>query len=76
ILTYVQTIFNCIIIGFVLYVFAQMILSIRTDLILKAKEHSRVLLQEIESCQKNYRINQCDPTTRVPALENSCNRWE
>lgn len=33
------------------------------------------ILDEITKCGKNYMLNRCDPETRVPALERSCNYW-
>lgn len=30
----------------------------------------------IEEAKRLYKINKCDPTTRVPALEAQCGKWE
>jgi hypothetical protein len=30
----------------------------------------------MEEAKKLYFLNKCDPTTRVPAMENQCNQWD
>ncbi|ELA41025.1 uncharacterized protein VICG_01907 [Vittaforma corneae ATCC 50505] len=30
----------------------------------------------VEEAKRMYKINKCDPTTRVPALEAQCGKWE
>ncbi|KAI7867241.1 Di-sulfide bridge nucleocytoplasmic transport domain-containing protein [Spinellus fusiger] len=75
-LTYLQTLFNCIVIILSLYVLLKMIIYIRADFLLKIKEHIYKLVQKSQLCIEKYQKNQCHSSTRVPALEKSCNEWE
>lgn len=42
----------------------------------KIRDRRFELEKIIEDAKMNYKINLCDPSTRVPALENVCNKWE
>lgn len=34
------------------------------------------ILSENNACTKHYMDNKCDPSTRVPAMQNQCIEWE
>jgi uncharacterized CHY-type Zn-finger protein len=50
--------------GFVVYMVIYLIWTIRTDLMDKAHESSKLITQQIETCSKNYQENKCWPDER------------
>ncbi|CAO3650390.1 unnamed protein product [Cunninghamella blakesleeana] len=75
IITYIQLLFRVTILSIILYVVFQLIWTIREDFQIKANDYTNALIQEIQSCAQQYKINLCDPETRVPALEKKCEYW-
>ncbi|EOB12003.1 Nucleus export protein BRR6 [Nosema bombycis CQ1] len=74
---------NCLLIFFdiifmllVIYAVLQLFIFIQKDLMHKIKEKKMELNQIVEMAKKNYEINKCERSTRVPALESVCNKWE
>ncbi|KAI8332830.1 Di-sulfide bridge nucleocytoplasmic transport domain-containing protein [Chlamydoabsidia padenii] len=75
IMGYIQLICNIIILSTVGYILIQLIWTLQQDFQIKADEYTNALIQEIQSCAHQYKINMCHPETRVPALEKKCEAW-
>ncbi|RKP38170.1 Brl1/Brr6 domain-containing protein, partial [Dimargaris cristalligena] len=73
---YIQMFFNLFIVGVILYVVTQFIMTIQRDVDLKVDEYSEEILQEMSICTKNFIENRCSPDTRVPAMQKACAIWE
>ncbi|ODV98249.1 hypothetical protein PACTADRAFT_21050, partial [Pachysolen tannophilus NRRL Y-2460] len=73
---YFQLIINIIVVSFILYLIYLFVSTIRTDIDNKIEIYSAAVLQQINSCSREYNQNNCAPPTRVPALEKSCLTWE
>lgn len=52
------------------------ILTIKHDVHRKISGYTNNLINEINSCKRDYLINNCSPDIRVPALEVKCNEWD
>ncbi|KAL0143029.1 Di-sulfide bridge nucleocytoplasmic transport domain-containing protein [Mucor lusitanicus] len=75
VIIYMQMAFNIIISSTVLYIFGNIILTVRQDFRLKAEEHTEALHKEKLVCTNNYIINHCGQNDRIPAIEDMCNEW-
>ncbi|OMH82766.1 Nucleus export protein brr6 [Zancudomyces culisetae] len=73
---YVQLFFNIFMAFAVVVIVLLLVKEIGGDIERKVQEYSVEIVQEISKCTKDYIMNQCDPLTRVPAMENECLRWE
>ncbi|KAJ2238385.1 hypothetical protein H4R99_000110 [Coemansia sp. RSA 1722] len=73
---YLQLGFNVFMVGTVLVIVVNILLTIQRDINAKVQEYAGVVSQEILSCSKQYVDNRCDPDMRVPAMEPYCNAWE
>ncbi|TPX57595.1 hypothetical protein PhCBS80983_g03721 [Powellomyces hirtus] len=73
---YIQMIFSMLVIGMMLYLGVQFILTVRHDLDMKAEEYSLDIMQQVSECSKNYLENRCDPRTRVQFMQKACSEWE
>ncbi|KAJ2752963.1 hypothetical protein IWQ56_006668 [Coemansia nantahalensis] len=73
---YLQLGFNVFMVGTVLTVVVNVLLTIQRDVNAKIQEYSAEILQGISSCSKQYLDNRCDPLLRVPAMEQACREWE
>ncbi|KAJ1800506.1 hypothetical protein LPJ59_001046 [Coemansia sp. RSA 2399] len=73
---YLQLGFNIFMVGTVLVIVVNVLLTIRRDVNSKVQEYSSEILHEIATCSKQYADNQCDPLMRVPAMEPLCVAWE
>ncbi|KAJ1802557.1 hypothetical protein LPJ75_006151 [Coemansia sp. RSA 2598] len=73
---YLQLGFNVFMVGTVLVIVVNVLLTIQRDINAKVQEYAGVVSQEILSCSKQYVDNRCDPDMRVPAMEPYCNAWE
>ncbi|KAJ1665808.1 hypothetical protein EV178_002809 [Coemansia sp. RSA 1646] len=73
---YLQLGFNVFMVGTVLIIVVNVLLTIRRDVNSKVQEYSSEILHEIATCSKQYADNQCDPLKRVPAMEPLCVAWE
>ncbi|KAI8390953.1 Di-sulfide bridge nucleocytoplasmic transport domain-containing protein [Radiomyces spectabilis] len=60
----------------ILYVLLKVILTVRKDFEIKAQQQSAEILRSITQCAAEYRRNHCDPATRVPYMEEACNKWQ
>ncbi|KAI8067736.1 Di-sulfide bridge nucleocytoplasmic transport domain-containing protein [Gongronella butleri] len=75
IMSYVRLIFTVSLLSILFYVVSQLIWTLKHDLQAKAEEHTRDLVHEIRVCAYNYKENLCDPGTRLPAMEDLCQKW-
>ena len=50
--------------------------AVRADIDIKVDEYKRQVVSEIESCARQFRENRCQPGTRIPAMQDMCERWE
>ncbi|ORX42175.1 hypothetical protein DM01DRAFT_1330159 [Hesseltinella vesiculosa] len=75
IISYARLFFTVSLLSILFYVIFQVIWTLRHDLQIKAQEHTKDLVYEIQSCARQYKVNLCDPETRVPALEQKCQEW-
>ncbi|KAF2661121.1 hypothetical protein K491DRAFT_687600 [Lophiostoma macrostomum CBS 122681] len=50
--------------------------SVMADVDIESKKYETDIMVEIAFCAKQYKENQCHPSTRVPALEQACGNWE
>ncbi|KAJ2509809.1 hypothetical protein GGI11_005731 [Coemansia sp. RSA 2049] len=73
---YLQLGFNVFMVGTVLVIVVNVLLTIRRDVNAKVQAYSAEILHEIAGCTKQYADNQCDPLMRVPAMEPLCAAWE
>ncbi|KAJ1726493.1 hypothetical protein LPJ61_005149, partial [Coemansia biformis] len=73
---YLQLGFNVFMVGTVLMIVVNVLLTIQRDVNAKVQAYSAEILQEISSCSKQYLDNRCDPLLRVPAMEQACRAWE
>lgn len=76
IIGYIHTLLNAFVLFAIVYVLGHLLYFITSDIIYKiqaGKEEARALISE---SARLYKINRCDPTTRVPALEAQCGEWD
>ncbi|KAI7877854.1 hypothetical protein K492DRAFT_180374 [Lichtheimia hyalospora FSU 10163] len=73
---YIPIAYNALVALPILYIVFSVVWTFSNDFQLKSEEHQAGILQQVASCAKNYEINQCHPSSRVPALEDKCNYWE
>ncbi|KAG2221899.1 hypothetical protein INT45_012543 [Circinella minor] len=58
------------------YVGIQFALALRHDVNLKLETFESDRLDEFLNCQMEYANNRCDPSTRVPAMDELCRQWQ
>ncbi|KAI8149796.1 Di-sulfide bridge nucleocytoplasmic transport domain-containing protein [Fennellomyces sp. T-0311] len=58
------------------YLFVQFALAMREDINMKLKTFESDRLDEFLNCQMEYANNRCDPSTRVPAMDELCRQWQ
>ncbi|KAJ3147601.1 hypothetical protein HDU89_005217 [Geranomyces variabilis] len=73
---YIQMLFSLFVLGSMLYVGVQFVLTVRHDLDMKADEYSIDIMQQVTECSKNYIENRCDPSTRTQYVAKACAGWE
>ncbi|KAJ3039045.1 hypothetical protein HDV00_012672 [Rhizophlyctis rosea] len=73
---YIQLFFTIFVIGVLLYIVVQFMLTVHHDLQMKAEEYSTEIIHQIAECSKLYVTNRCDPATRVQYMEQACKEWE
>ncbi|KAJ8651832.1 hypothetical protein O0I10_012596 [Lichtheimia ornata] len=73
---YIPIVYNALVALPILYIVFLVVWTFSNDFQIKSEEHQAGVLQQVASCAKNYEINQCHPSSRVPALEDKCNHWE
>ena len=72
---YVQVFFNGSLAAIALYLLAQFIFMIHTDVEHRVGEYSMEIVQEIAQCQLAYKTNLC-AEGRIPAMTAQCASWE
>lgn len=73
---YLHLALNLVMIGFVCYIVLYMLIGLQRDIRYKITNRRTQIKHQIEEAREAYRINRCDPATRVPAIEELCNKWE
>ncbi|KAI9488726.1 Di-sulfide bridge nucleocytoplasmic transport domain-containing protein [Zychaea mexicana] len=58
------------------YVGIQFALALKRDVNLKLETFESDRLDEFLNCQMEYANNRCDPSTRVPAMDELCRQWQ
>ncbi|KAI9246493.1 Di-sulfide bridge nucleocytoplasmic transport domain-containing protein [Phascolomyces articulosus] len=59
-----------------IYVGIQFALALKRDVNLKLETFESDRLDEFLNCQMEYASNRCDPSTRVPAMDELCRQWQ
>lgn len=59
-----------------LYLFFTSVYILQKDVSHRIIERRNALKSLIEQSKINYNLNKCDPSTRVPALQKLCTKWE
>lgn len=72
---WVQVGFNACIAGGTLFLLSKILTVIHHDVQWKLKQQQLDDQQYIATCARNYKLNRCDPSTRVPALSIECEKW-
>lgn len=75
-MNYLYFLFDAIFMIVIIYAILQLFIFVQKDLMHKIREKSTELNQIVEMAKFNFKINKCDRSTRVPALEKVCNKWE
>lgn len=75
-LTYIQIIFNVVMLGFVLNGVTQFYFILQNDLTKHMGKQQTILLSDIVQCSRDYVRNSCGTSTSAPALEQTCNNWK
>ncbi|WUR03583.1 nucleus export protein [Vairimorpha necatrix] len=60
----------------ILYLIFQLFFFLQRDILRKISIKKYELDKLIEEALTNYKINKCSKSTRVPALNDICNKWE
>jgi len=73
---YLHLVLNAVMIGFICYAVVYVFVSLQRDIRYKVSNRKMHIKKEVEDARASYEINRCHPDTRVPAIEELCNRWE
>lgn len=72
---YVQLAFDGALLSLVIAMVVKFMMVVRDDVRYKVRERVAARLRSIADCRRFYEQNGCLPGLRVPALEESCDRW-
>ncbi|KAI9314857.1 Di-sulfide bridge nucleocytoplasmic transport domain-containing protein [Dichotomocladium elegans] len=61
---------------FAVYVVVQFAIGIRRDVVHRTAIYESNLLEEHFQCRMKYAKNRCDPSTRLPAMDELCRQWQ
>lgn len=75
-ISYLHLFLNVVVIFLLIYGSVSMALFLRNDIHSKISERRTFLKNLIETSKKNYELNKCHPSTRVPAIDKKCTEWE
>lgn len=75
IIGFIHILMNVFMLGVLTYTVGYVLYFATVDITYKIKENRESISIAIEEAKKQYKINRCDPTTRVPALEKQCSEW-
>lgn len=73
---FVHFVFNLVSVSVLVYFILYLFYFTKLDIshkISQRKEETRVLIEE---ARRQYKLNKCDPETRVPGMEAQCGQWE
>lgn len=73
---YIQLLFNIVVVSGCIYLMFAFYSTVRNDIENKVHLFSKDVIEEIAKCSQDYRENRCDPSGRVPAMEQACRTWE
>ncbi|KAF2144977.1 uncharacterized protein K452DRAFT_305927 [Aplosporella prunicola CBS 121167] len=73
---YAQLLLNFFVVFVIIYAVYTFWTAIKGDVDIESERAIAETLAEMAVCAQNYRENQCDPGTRMPALEVVCTNWE
>ena len=73
---WLQLAVNFVLMGIILAGLFSVFSGIRSDLAHANEKARAALAQEMEDCNKNWLVNQCNPSRRLPALDKDCREWE
>lgn len=73
---YLHLVLNVVVISVTCYALIYVVASVQGDIRHRIADRRTKIEQEIGEARSLYEINKCDPSTRVPAIEELCNEWE
>lgn len=73
---YLHLVLNFVLIALICYAFIYILISVQRDIRHRITDRRTKIRQEISEAKGLYEINRCDPSSRVPAMEGLCNKWE
>lgn len=76
IIGYLHVILNLFLVSILIYSLGFILYYARIDINYKIGIKRAEVNADIEEAKRLYVINRCDPTTRVPAMESQCGKWE
>ena len=74
--SYLQFLVNVLATGYAGYLIFSVVNTIRQDINHKFAQQISNALVEILACKRSYYENSCEPSVRVPALDDLCSHWE
>ncbi|RVD93051.1 Nucleus export BRR6 protein [Tubulinosema ratisbonensis] len=75
-ISYLHLLINSIITVLFIYIVFSLLFFIKRDINHKITERKAFIRNIVEEGNYHYKINRCDPRTRVPALNLKCTEWE
>ena len=72
---YVQLAFDATVLALVIAMVVKFALVVQDDVRCKVQERLAANLRSVADCKRSYELNECLPGMRVPALEESCDKW-
>lgn len=76
IIGFLHVLLNLFLVSIVIYSICHIFYFAKIDIAYKIGIRQAETRAMIEEARHLYKINRCDPTTRVPALEAQCGKWE
>ncbi len=73
---YAQFIFNVFLLGCVGYLIYCFWSAVQADVDERSWEAMADIVADMAKCRSHYEINQCHPSTRLPAAKEACEAWE
>ncbi|KAI5187169.1 hypothetical protein NEHOM01_1978 [Nematocida homosporus] len=73
--SYLSLILNSFLVFLCMLLILKFIISVKNDISIKTIKQLEKNKLKIEECTRQYFLNKCDPSERVPALEDKCNEW-
>lgn len=73
---YLSLILNTFLIFLFIALVVKLVLAVKNDITVKSLNLLEENRFKIRECQRQYLVNKCHPSERVPALEDQCQEWE